>query len=100
MIAFYALIALYLALQVLDVVATMKALRYPHIRETNPIVRWMMARTGSPLAGLLLSKAICAPAIAILAVMAGPTNWSWLILGGLVLLYAWTVRRNFALARP
>jgi len=47
----------YSYLQVLDFLTTMTFLLYG-IREANPVVRWMMEITNSPLGGLLLIKCV------------------------------------------
>jgi hypothetical protein len=93
-------IAVFLASQLLDVVSTVQALRFPHLREANPLVRWTMARTGSALLGLVVSKAITSPIVVTAALIMGPSLGSWILLGGLVSFYAWIIERNFRLARP
>jgi len=97
-IALIAVIVVYIGLQILDVVSTVKALRLPQRREVNPIVRFFMARTGSALAGLLLVKLLAAPIVIAAALIVKPAIVAIAGIAALDIFYAWLVRRNFLLA--
>ena len=88
----YMALALFIALQVADIITTLLILRDGG-RELNPVVKWFIDRLG-PVAGLLVIK-LLACAILSYAVYSGAVN-VWIVYA-LCAVYVYVVGRNLSL---
>lgn len=91
----YALLALFVALQIADIVSTVRALNRG-ARELNPVMRWFMARLGR-VGGLVAPKVIGAAIIipAMLLVYAYAPTVASIALGLICAFYVWVVHHNW-----